>query len=316
MALGVLLIVAGHAIAETAPQRAAVISCIGYVDAVAVSPDGGMVAMATSQLVEDRPVFFVLVWRSRDGTLIKTCAGAAGAVRALEFSPNGGLLAGQSAQVADSVYLWRVSDGELLHTYSGARSVTPCLSFSADSQTLAAGYMSAIQLLDTESFKPVAVLMGDGGNLCGTAFSPDGKRLAACANDGTVTMWNLEQRKPAREWSVTVPQARSITFAANGDTIAVVAGPPGSVRLFHSADGSLAVQLADAGNSVCAAGDQLLVWDDLGLTLWALPSRKVIRTVGTELEPMTAVSMPAPGCPLTWATARDRTVVVWRLFLN
>ncbi|MDE3091595.1 MAG: PD40 domain-containing protein, partial [Chloroflexota bacterium] len=80
------------------------------INAIAFSPDGTMLASASSDSV--------LLWRVSDGTLLRTLRreGGGGESVSVAFSPDGARLASGTTGTDASIHLWRVSDGSLLHT--------------------------------------------------------------------------------------------------------------------------------------------------------------------------------------------------------
>ncbi len=99
-----------------------------------------------------------------------------------------------------------------------------------------------------------------------TAFSADGTRFAAALSDGTVQIWNLEDRKLAVILRDKVPRARTLVFSPDGNNLAIAvgAGPadesPGQVR-----------------NCPMGAGGSRMV-----LTYWDARSGELLKT----LEPL------------------------------
>jgi dipeptidyl aminopeptidase/acylaminoacyl peptidase len=82
----------------------------GSVNSVAFSPDGSLIASASTDAT-------IRLWRVSDGVLLRTLTGHTSDVNSVAFSPDGNLIA--SASSDNTVRLWRVSDGVLLRTLRG-----------------------------------------------------------------------------------------------------------------------------------------------------------------------------------------------------
>jgi WD40 repeat protein len=82
-----------------------------------------------------------------------------------------------------------------------------------------------------------------GGEIIGTAFSPDGRRLAAASLIGLIDVWNVVGGRavgpPRRLGS---PMVRNLAFATDSRTLAAV-GNDGSIRLWDSSAAKLAAPL-------------------------------------------------------------------------
>ena len=75
-----------------------------------------------------------------------------------------------------------------------------------------------------------------GGKAAATAvaFRPDGKALAGADVDGNVTLWNLSNDKPLREWHLAGP-ALSLRFSHDGRYL-ITGNGNGTVYVFHLDD--------------------------------------------------------------------------------
>ena len=75
----------------------------------------------------------------------------------------------------------------------------------------------------------------DGGFLWDVAFSPDGKRLAACANKG-IRIWDVASRETQATWPSDSRGSPGLAFSPDGKRLAT-GGFEGLVELWDTATG-------------------------------------------------------------------------------
>ena len=151
--------------------------------ALAISPDGGTVAVG----LQDNSIQLRSL---SDGSLSKILLGHEGWIRCLAFSPDGTQLA--SGAFDATARLWDVSSGQLLHTLSDHQSSVLGIVFSPDGTTLATGSVDqTVRLWNSSDGTLLRTFVGHSGFVYSVAFSPDGDVLASGANDNSVRLWNL-----------------------------------------------------------------------------------------------------------------------------
>ncbi|WP_026400848.1 WD40 repeat domain-containing serine/threonine protein kinase [Actinomadura rifamycini] len=167
----------------------------GVVNAMALSPDGRILAAGRGHLVHapDRPADGrVQLWDLDarapigDGPLFTSGE----QVTALAFSPDGTTLA---AGIGRTVRLWNVADGEELDPpISGLTGTVAALAFAPDNRTLAIGAADATTLWDVRGRRQIgAPLAGHSDRVTSLAFSRDGETLATGGDDGVVRLWDV-----------------------------------------------------------------------------------------------------------------------------
>src|SRR5262249_11853242 len=75
----------------------------------------------------------------------------------------------------------------------------------------------------------------DGGVVWDAAFSPDGKRLAACANKG-IRIWDVASRETQATWPSDSRASTRLAFSPDGKRLAT-GGMEGMVELWDAAGG-------------------------------------------------------------------------------
>lgn len=184
------------------------------VSALAVSPDGTLLAVATS---------------SHPGLIME---------------------APQPPQLRDTdginIVIFDLPKGRFVRTIKELRNVHRLL-FSTDGRTLIGAAFSSlafmgaeskdkedIRLWDVETGKPQMVLQNIA-NATGLALSPDGKTIATCRGDfqkwqGEWTLWDSATGQPKGTVSLDYPLL-SIAFSPDGKTVTTGGGPlPGTVK--------------------------------------------------------------------------------------
>jgi len=163
-------------------------------------------------------------------------------ITALDFAPDGRLLAASYAE--GSVCLWSTSTGKLVQQLRPGRDdrdsntseehwwTATSLVFSADGLTLAAvdGSKNVVHLYETAtgqrlgSFK----LAGKPGKrqsvgyrqVCGLAFSPDGRVLAVDSGDGGIALWDTSTLREIRRLTGHPAMVSALAFAPDGKLLA------------------------------------------------------------------------------------------------
>ena len=127
------------------------------------------------------------------GKIVGALPGHAEQVRAVAFSPDGGLLAAAGGRPArkGEVKIWDVEKRAVLRTIEGHSDCIYGVAFSPDGKMLAtASYDKLIKLWDVATGKEIRTLKDHIDAIYDLAFTPDGTRLLSAAADRTVKVWD------------------------------------------------------------------------------------------------------------------------------
>ena len=140
-------------------------------------------------------------------------------VEALAFSPNNKLLASGSFQ---EVVLWDVASGGLWKRLTGFADRVVTLAFSADGKWLATGggvpsEDGEIKIFDVESCSLVTQIQnGHSDTVFGVSFSPDGSKLATCAADKFVKVFEVPSGKLLKSFEGHTHHVLDVAWKADG----------------------------------------------------------------------------------------------------
>ena len=196
--------------------------------ATAVSPDGSLVAAGLTNPSSSR----IVVWDAATGRVIGEAARAA---RALNFAPDGSLLA--TGDPLGRVVVWRVAPFGLVAELPPAQRPNPvnCLAFGEDRVVprdgtrqakrwlLAVGDSGAnLTVWDLTKRVPRAFYAGSEWNVQSVAFSPDGVTLASGGRSPPI-LWDVMSGKQLLETAFGSVFASDTTALAFGSSGAILA---------------------------------------------------------------------------------------------
>ncbi len=198
-----------------------------------------------------------------------------GAVKSIDFSPDGRLLACGSYD--RQVRVFELQDGHLtlMRVFSGHESHVNSVAWSPNGRWIASAAGSGepmVRIWDYENGKIYAQLEQPGQSSNCVCWSPDSKRIAV-ANEKTVQIWNVESRTQQAECSGHEGGVFSVTWHPTEDIIAS-ASSDGTVRLWNL-DGSVRTQLDAHKNVVnCVQWSPDGTWlasgsQDMSVRLWS-----------------------------------------------
>jgi WD40 repeat protein len=137
----------------------------------------------------------VRLWDPSSGKERRRLEGHTAQVTAVDFSPEGYLLA--TGGWDESIRLWNIAKGRefrqlIKKTEEKSVSMLFSVAFSPDGKRLAAGgWDQSIQLWDAVQGTLSHLLVGHTDHVLSLAFAPDGRWLASGGKDRQIVLWDL-----------------------------------------------------------------------------------------------------------------------------
>jgi len=248
----------------------------GWMNALAISPDGEAIALAT--IDGD-----VQIWH-QDGRLIRTFKAHTAPVIGIAIAPDSQLIASGSGDLTIKLWQRNGSTGTAarpLQTLTGHKAPIYSVNFSPDGELIASASQDSTVKLWRPNGTLFKTLTGHTGGVRKVVFSPDGELIASASEDSTVKIWRRDGTL-YKTLSQNQSPVLSIAFSPNSNIIAAGAGD-GTVKLWHR-DGTLlttiaaheagvqAVAFSPDGETIASGSDNqmLKLWNIDGTLLTAL----------------------------------------------
>lgn len=226
--------------ARSRPVLTALPAGVQPVRALAVSPDKSAVVAGRAQQLHVYDAGTGLFIRTlvdpkmvdADGKTVK--AAHPSIVESLAYSPDGRTIASGSYQ---EVKLWDNHTGALKRTLTGFADRVVALAFSPNGKWLATGGGAAtedgeIKVFEVNSGKLVVdIKNGHSDTVFGVCFSPDGGKLATCAADKFVKVFELPSGKYIKAFEGHTHHVLDVGWRADGKLLAS-AGADNAVKVW------------------------------------------------------------------------------------
>jgi hypothetical protein len=206
----------------------------GWVHAVAVSPDGALLAVADAVSGISGWDLPALAPRPLAPPALRPPL-----IKRLAFSPDGRVLA--AGHWDGAVRLWDVAGRAAAATLAGPRSEIHGLSYSADGRTLAVGYRRAITmrgwgpahpvLLWDTAREVVRLAVAGAQPTCAAALTPDGRWLLTGGEDRRLRVWDAQTGEEALAVLWHRGMVCAVALSPDG-RLAASCGQDGTVRLW------------------------------------------------------------------------------------
>jgi WD40 repeat protein/serine/threonine protein kinase len=279
-----------------------------YVEAVAISPDGTLVASAnTGFQAPGKPAGIKLRDAATGQVLYHQSAVEAGEI---SFAPDGSSLAtGGSDRV---VRLW---DLELKKIDELPGQVFPQVYL--DRNTAAGSSGSTVLIWDLATRALRDTLKGHSGAVQSLASSGDGKLLASASLDHTVKLWHLDRQSESSVLKGHESDVWSVALSPDGSTVAS-GSVDRTVKLWDAATGTFKLDLrghsddvtcvaySPDGKTVASSGD------DREIILWDTVTGEEKRRLKGHTNTVWSLAFLHGGLTLA-STGEDGTVRLWSL---
>ncbi|MBA4419858.1 MAG: hypothetical protein C0391_01795 [Anaerolinea sp.] len=273
----------------------------GYVEGAVLSPDGNLIASSdfdgniiltdSGTRLQVGPLLVghdVSSYDVPDPSGVHQ-RGVVNYVRALDFSPDGKMLA--SGGNDTTIRLWDVKTGKQIgDPILGHVDVIRCIAFSPDGNLLAsAGEDGAIHLWDVAKRESIGYpLKGHEQPVYQVLFSTNGNTLISASQDGTIRFWDVASHQPIglpintanpRQLYVSTPQINPLTgYTGNtGPVYDIALSPDGTKLLSADGDGGLRIWELDVDiwlERACLRAGRNLTQDEWNLYLPYAPYHK------------------------------------------
>lgn len=261
-----------------------------------------------SLLPSDRPTG----WRCS-----RIFAGHEGSITAIALSADGAMLASGSRD--QSIKLWALYTGKLIHSFEGRSLWNPeghsapvrSLAFTADGQRLVSGAADgSVRLWDVVRCRGLGQLpvqsWGVTAIALGSQPASSQEHLAIGSEDGTLQLWDLENRQP---WA-TVRGSPFAVLQFSQDGRLLVGGGDRTVRLWQVTDPPPTLQLCntlkavpqranpmDTVQAIALSQDRQWLVTAAGqmLRLWNVEQGRCSQTILAHRAPIHGVALSANG---------------------
>ena len=185
------------------------------------------------------PKRIVRVYNTADGSLVHEIKKHTGWIYAVEFSPDGVLLA--TADRSGGLFVWEAETAREYQNLAGHKGGVTDVSWRADSNVLAsASEDGTIKLWEMENGKQIKNWGAHGGGVTAVEFAQDGK-IVSTGRDRLTKLWD-GNGKVIRDFPAFGDLAMEVAITHNSGR--VLAGDwLGEVRLWEAADGKQVAHL-------------------------------------------------------------------------
>jgi RNA polymerase sigma factor (sigma-70 family) len=204
-----------------------------------------------------------------------------------------------------AVTLWDLTTGKVLHRWPDSGEGRP-VALTRDGKTLAIGQGNAIQLWDLPADRDIGRFPAGPQEVCGLAFSADGKTLASAQLDQTIRLRDAATGREKARFSLDLPRVSFLALTPDGQTVVAADGRQGDICLLDLATGrprqrfrregyAYSFALSPDGRILAAGGH------DGTLPLWDTTTGQALPSLRTEQRFVKAVAFSPDGNRLAWS---------------
>ncbi len=294
--------------AQGAPPTAWIAGGHSGLNALALSPDGSLLATGSEQDNTAK------LYNAATGEFLRTFTAHFAGVEAVAFAPGGAQLAtggqylfgGNDVQVK----LWDVATATVIRTFGTSSQTAWSLAFSPDGTQLASGEGTQIKIYNVSTGALLRTLSGHTWYVFGLAYSPDGASLASASGDRTVKLWRVSDGALRRTLTGHTGFVHGVAWSPGGVNVAS-ASWDGTGRIWQVSTGALLHTLTghtDAVQGVAYAPDGVTLATCAGdntVKIWNAATGAVVRTIAPGGSPLFNALAYGPGGATLYTTSFD-----------
>ena len=288
------------------------------VRAVAVSPDGNMIATGYGRTVPAATGLLssggVRIWDTDTGGRELELGGLWDSVTSIAFSADGRMVA--AGLTNSTARVWDLAGGREPTVLGDHADGVTAVAFSPDGRVLATasgGWDNTARLWEISSGRELAVIEGHSEGIDSIAFSPDGRLLATASRDGTARLWDAATGRELTVLEEHTTSVIGVAFSRDGRLLATASWDT-TARLWDVAtgrqlqvlEGHLAhvngAAFSPDGRTVATASDTLRLWD-------VATGRQLVVMEG-QSGTIEGIAFGADGRTVV-TTSRDNTAHIW-----
>ncbi len=279
----------------------------GYVNALAVTPDGELVIIALEDNVLE-------VWEMASGRKLYDLKGHSDSVAAVTVTPDGKLIV--SASYDHTLKVWEVSSGRQLRTLEGHSNVVNAVVVTPNCNlALSASGDRTLKLWELDSGCCLRSFVGHSGPVYAVAVTPDMQLVVSASMDKTLRIWDVASASELHTMTGHTDWVRAVALTPDGK-LAVSASHDQSLKVWEIAsarelhtmtghtDWVRAVAITPDGQLAISASE------DQTVRIWDLIRGREIRSLIGHSDKVTSVTLTTRG-DLAMSGSWDQTVKVW-----
>ncbi|MDB5349152.1 MAG: repeat-containing protein [Planctomycetota bacterium] len=220
-------------------RPAATIEVPGPVHALVFTRDGRRIVVGSGLPARSGSV---RVYSVPDATLLQDFLGHTDSVYALALRKDGAQLA--SAGFDATVRLWNLTDGRPVGVYTGHSDFVYEVVYSPDGKTvLSASKDRSLKRFDGATLKGIRTYSDHESDVLSLALKPDGTAFVSAGEEPQLRWWKPDAEKPHRRISGHSGPVFSLAFSGDGKTLISASGDK-TIRVWDGTTGALRRSLA------------------------------------------------------------------------
>jgi WD40 repeat protein len=272
----------------------------------------------TDRIIVTRTLFdkFVMVWNSKDGSLLHTLKGHDGSIKDMAFNSNGELLA--TAGEDKVIKLWNIQTGSLISTFTGHSDKVNAVRFIQGGDVLISGSADkTVRLWDVKENKEITVFTELNEPVEFIEISHDESLLSAVAVKGTIGLWDLGKNEFLFELKGHLKSVRDVLFCP-ADTLLASCSEDKTIKLWDVSNGNLVYNLKghkDFVKDITFSPDGKILASggyDKTIILWRMETGKALLTLTGHYHSVNSIVFNHEGTGIVSGSA-DKTVRWWEL---